>query len=93
MYLFERLLIYGSTVLLGGTWTLFTLLILYTFDRTPWTGDQPLGRPLPTHTTTQTRNKRTQISMPRKGFDTLTPVFEWANIVHALYLAATEIGG
>jgi hypothetical protein len=27
--------------------------------RTPWTGDQPVARPLPTHRTTRTQNKRT----------------------------------
>jgi hypothetical protein len=31
---------------------------------TPWTGDQPVARPLLTHKITQTQNKRTQISMP-----------------------------
>jgi hypothetical protein len=30
----------------------------------PWTGDQPVARPLLTHGTTQTQNKTTQISMP-----------------------------
>jgi hypothetical protein len=40
--------IYGSTVL---CWTLavFQFLILYTVSRTPWTGVQAIGRPLPTH--------------------------------------------
>jgi hypothetical protein len=33
-------------------------LILYTVGRTPWTGDQPVARRLPTHRTTQTHNKR-----------------------------------
>jgi hypothetical protein len=33
-------------------------LILYiVVGRTPWTGDQPVARPLPTHRTTQTQNK------------------------------------
>jgi hypothetical protein len=36
------------------------LLILYTIGRTPWAGDQPVVRPLPTHRTTETQNKRTQ---------------------------------
>jgi hypothetical protein len=49
-------------------WTLaasfFSLLILYTVGRTPWTGYQPVARPLPTHRTTQTQNKRTQTSTP-----------------------------
>jgi hypothetical protein len=31
---------------------------------------QPLARPLPTHRTTQTQNKRAQTSMPRVGFKT-----------------------
>jgi hypothetical protein len=31
----------------------FSFLILYTVGRTPWTGDQPVARPLPTHRTTQ----------------------------------------
>jgi hypothetical protein len=32
----------------------FSFLILYTVGRTPWTGDQPVARHLPTHRTTQT---------------------------------------
>jgi hypothetical protein len=43
---------------------IFSFLILYTIDRTPWTSDQPVARPLCTHRTTQTQNKRTQISTP-----------------------------
>jgi hypothetical protein len=42
-----------------GPWLLFQFLNLYTVGRTPWTGDQPVARPLPT------QNKRTHISMPR----------------------------
>jgi hypothetical protein len=53
----------------------FSFLILYTVGRTPWTGDQPAARPLPTHRTTQTQNKRTQTSMPRVGFEPTIPVF------------------
>jgi hypothetical protein len=37
-----------------GPWPLFSFLILYTVGRTPWTGDQPVASPLPTHTKTQT---------------------------------------
>jgi hypothetical protein len=33
--------------------------LCYTDGRTPWTSDQPVARPLPTHRTTQTQNKRT----------------------------------
>jgi hypothetical protein len=35
-----------------------------TAGRTPWTGDQPVARPLPTQRTTETQNMRTQTSMP-----------------------------
>jgi hypothetical protein len=42
----------------------FSFLILNTVGRTPWTNDQPVARPLPTHRTTQTQNKRTRTSMP-----------------------------
>jgi hypothetical protein len=36
-----------------------SFLIFYTVGRTPWTGDQPVARPLPTHRKTQTQNKYT----------------------------------
>jgi hypothetical protein len=39
----------------------FAFLILYTVGRTPWAGDQPVPRPLPTHGTTQAQNKHTYI--------------------------------
>jgi hypothetical protein len=42
----------------------FQFLNLKKVGRTPWTGDQPVARPLPTHRTTQTQNKRRQTSMP-----------------------------
>jgi hypothetical protein len=59
--------VYGCTALvdLGRC---FSLLIIYTVGRTPWTGEQPVARPLPTHRTTQTQNKLTQTSMPWVGF-------------------------
>jgi hypothetical protein len=44
----STLSLYGSTAL----WTLaifFNFFILYTVGRTPWTGDQPVARPLSTH--------------------------------------------
>jgi hypothetical protein len=52
--------VHGSTVLLLDLGRLFSFLILYTVGRTPWTGDQPVARPPPTHTTTQTQNIHTQ---------------------------------
>jgi hypothetical protein len=61
-----------------GPWPLFQFRnpIL---GRIPWTGDQPVARPLPTHKTTQTQNKRTHTSMPRVGFEPTTPAFEQAS--------------
>jgi hypothetical protein len=44
-----------------GHWPLFQFLILYTVGRM---ADQTVARPLPTHGTTQTKNKRTQTFMP-----------------------------
>jgi hypothetical protein len=35
----------------------FSVLILYTVGRTPWSEDQTIARPLPTHRTAQTQNK------------------------------------
>jgi hypothetical protein len=43
-----------------GSWPLLQFRYLfYTDGRTPWTSDEPVARPLPTHRTTQTQNKRT----------------------------------
>jgi hypothetical protein len=70
----------------------FSFLILYTVGRTPWTGDQPVARPLPTHRTTQKQNKRTQTFMSQVGFEPTIPVFERAKTVHAVDRAATAIG-
>jgi hypothetical protein len=52
----------------------FSILILYKVGRTPWTGDQPVARPLPTHRTTAHRhpclewdsNPRSQRSSERR---------------------------
>jgi uncharacterized membrane protein YphA (DoxX/SURF4 family) len=70
----------------------FSFLILYTVGTTPWTGYQPVTRPLPTHRTAQTHNKRTQTFMPRVGLEPMAPMFERAKAVHALGCAATVIG-
>jgi hypothetical protein len=70
--------IYGSTSFcwplssFSGSWS-FTQWIRFF-----WTGNQPVARPLPTHGTTQTRNKRTQSSVPQGGFKPTIPVFEQA---------------
>jgi hypothetical protein len=58
------LFIYDSTVSLLDFDRFIGFLILYTVDRTPWTGDQPIAMPQSTHRTTQTQNKRRQTSMP-----------------------------
>jgi hypothetical protein len=52
----------------------FSFLIQYTVSRTPWTGDQPVSRPLFTHRTIQTQNKRTWTSMPWVWSESTTPV-------------------
>jgi hypothetical protein len=75
-----------------GPWPLFQFLNLYIVGRTPWTGDQPVVRPLPTHRTTQTQNKRTQTPMSRVGYEPTIPGFERAKTVHASDGAATVIG-
>jgi hypothetical protein len=49
---------------LFGLGRFFSFLILYTVCSTSWTGDQPVARPLPTHRTTQSQNKRTQYRHP-----------------------------
>jgi hypothetical protein len=59
---------------------------------TPWTGDQPVERPLPEHRIAQTQNKRTQTFMPQVGFEPTIPVFERPKTVHALDRAVTVIG-
>jgi hypothetical protein len=63
----------------------FTVVILHTVSMTPLTGDQPVARPLRTHRTAQTQNKRTHIHTS-SGIRTHDPS------VRALYLATTAIG-
>jgi hypothetical protein len=67
-----------------GPWPLLQFRnLFYTDGRTPWTSNQPVARPLPTHRTTQTQNKRThtQTSMPRVGFEPTIPASERAKTV------------
>jgi hypothetical protein len=61
--------IMAYSLLLGLGRFFFSFLILYTFGRTPWTGDQPVARPLPTHRTTQTQNKCTKYRHPCLEWD------------------------
>jgi hypothetical protein len=51
-----------------GPCPLLQFLNPYTVGRIPWTGDKPVPRPLGTHGTTQTQNKRTQTPTARVGF-------------------------
>jgi hypothetical protein len=74
-----------------GPWPFFGFFIFYAVGMTPWTGDQPVIRPLPAHRTAQTHNKSTQTSMPQVGFEPTIPVFELAKTVHELDRAATVI--
>jgi hypothetical protein len=52
--------LYNHLLDLGRFYSFFNL---YTVGRTPWMGDQPVSRSLPTHRTAQTQNKRTQTSI------------------------------
>jgi hypothetical protein len=88
---FVRSFINGSTAL---CWALaaFSVSCSYTqVSMTPWTGDQPIARPLPTHRTAQTQNKRTQSYMSRVGFKPMIPAFEQVKTVHTLDRAAAVI--
>jgi hypothetical protein len=97
IYLFIYLSIYLSIYLwlyrpLLGLDCFFSFLIFYTVGRTSWTGDPLVARPLPTHRTAQTQNKRTQTSMPQVQFEPTIPVFERTKTVHVLHRAASVIG-
>jgi hypothetical protein len=59
---------------------------------TPWTGDQPVARPLPEHRTAQTQNEHRRTYILRVGFEHTIPAFERAKTVHALDRGATVIG-
>jgi hypothetical protein len=67
----------------------FSFIILYTVGRTPWTWDQPVARPLSTHTITEAQNIQT--SMPWLGSEHTIPAFKRAKTVHDLDRAATVI--
>jgi hypothetical protein len=89
IYLSIYLWLYSPMLGLGR---FFNFSIFYTVGMTPWTGNQPVARPLLTHRTTQTRNKRTQISMPQVGFEPTIAVFERGTTVHALDRAGSVNG-
>jgi hypothetical protein len=82
---------YGCTVILLDLGQFFSFLILYTIDRTPWMRHKPVARPLPTHRTTQTQNKRTHTFMLRVRFERTIPSFERLKRVYALDHVAAMI--
>jgi hypothetical protein len=68
-----------------GPWSLFQFLDLYTVGRTPWMGDQPIARPLPTHRINAQRHPCLESdSKPRSQHSR-------AKTVHALDRTATVI--
>jgi hypothetical protein len=91
IYLFIYVSIYLLLYSPCDPWPHFQFLDLYRVGRTPWTGDQPVARPLPTHRTTQTQNKGTQTYMHRVGFEPTIPVFERAKTARPLGSAHTSI--
>jgi hypothetical protein len=54
-------------------------------------GDQPAASALSTHRTTQTESMSTQTSLPRVGFEPMTPVFEQTRTIHVPDRASTVI--
>jgi hypothetical protein len=88
-YLSVYLWLYSPLLKLGRC---FSFFIFYKVGRTPWTGDQPVARPLTAHRTAQTQNKGTQTSMRHVGFEPTIPVFEREKAVHALDREAIVIG-
>jgi hypothetical protein len=65
-----------------GYWLLFQFLNPYINGRTPWTGDQPIARPLSTHRTTETYIKRKKTSMHRVQLEPTIQVFDPAKTAH-----------
>jgi hypothetical protein len=64
---------------------------LQTVGMTPWTGDQPIARPL-LNAGKHRHNKCGQTTVPHVGFESTIPIFERAKIFHALDLVATVNG-
>jgi hypothetical protein len=65
---------------------------IYTVGRTPWTGDQPVARPLRTQDNTNTEYKHTRTSMPQAGLEPTIPVSEREKTVNASERTATVTG-
>jgi hypothetical protein len=73
----------------------FTFVILYTVGRTPWTGNRPVARPLPTHRTAQTQNKRRHscLKWDSNPFEPTIPAFERTKAVHASERHVSGVSG
>jgi hypothetical protein len=67
------------------------LWILKAVDRSPWTGDQPVTRPLLTQDNT-IKNKGRQTFMPRVVMEPKFPLFERAKTFLSLESATSLIG-
>jgi hypothetical protein len=80
---------YGLSWPVTGIALPFLLWILWTVGRTPWTGVQPVARPLPTQGNTNIEETRTDILV---GSEPTIPVFEWAKAFYALDRSVTVTG-
>jgi hypothetical protein len=67
------------------------LWILQIVGRSPWTGDEPVARPLPTQGSTNMEQTRTGRHVS-SGIRTYDPNDVWPKIFHALDLTATVAG-
>jgi hypothetical protein len=89
-YTFRRLgeirAMWTTTSLWTSNYLNYGTLAAFSVGTTPWTLDQPVARPLPTHRTTQTHNKRTDTSTLWVRFEPTIPAFERAKTVHAFRL-------
>jgi hypothetical protein len=89
LFLLLLLCFYSPLSVLGH---FFSFLILYTFGRTPWTGDQHVSRPLPTHRKHKRRiNARNTDIHAFSGIRTHDPSVRVRETVHALGRAVTAI--
>jgi hypothetical protein len=76
---------------LFGLGRVFRFLIFYAVGGLPWTGDQPVAKPLPAQRIAKTQIKRME-SHIQVGFGPTISLFEQAKTANALELAATVIG-
>jgi hypothetical protein len=70
----------------------FSSLAFYTDGRTPWTGDQPVARPIPANNNTNTINAQNTDIHVLSGIRTHDPSVRAGEEVYALDRTATMIG-